>query len=212
MGMMSNGWRLVTAVCVAMTTTACSGGSHAKQGTHSTSTTTVARSGRQVTLALAAGGTVRAALPAQPIATTRSIANGVDLEVWQVQRSRPAVTVVLSLHNTSAQNVSGPDESRLESALDLNNGKAGDDNPVVNNVGLLDTSALKNYGTFCNTNVSGVLTNCLGSADNFYTSALKFTPGYNLFIATVVAAPPAPTKTVTLVTGVGSVPNVPISG
>lgn len=171
--------------------------------------------GRRVNLPLSGGGRARAQLPRQPLATTATIAPEVNLEVWQVARSGPTVTVVFALHDTDTTpggSLDVSDEVNLQEALDLNasnpNASTAERvNNVANNVGLLDTSALKDYETFCNVTTGGTLTNCLASVDN-----VNLGSGGRQFMAAVVAAPPASTKTATLVTGVGSIPDVPISG
>ncbi|MCU4184346.1 hypothetical protein K6U06_08235 [Acidiferrimicrobium sp. IK] len=199
--------------CAAMALTACGGGGgHPKAGRQQTPTTTGTAAGRQVSLALMDGETVQASLPDRPLGTTGTIASGVNLEAWQAQRSGSAVTVVFALNNTTDHAVSVSDETSLGDGLDLNSANPNAPisarvNNVVDNVGLLDTSSLKNYETFCNTSASGTLTDCLGSADNVSLSA-----GGRQFFAAVVAAPPSSTKSATLVTGDGSIPNVPISG
>jgi hypothetical protein len=167
---------------------------------------------RKVTLTLMSGRRVAFKLPAAPLGTTKSITDGVNLEVWAAQRSAGGVTVVYALDDVSGGDISTdgsgdvPVVTVLSDALASDNGNYADDG--ASNVGLFDATNLTEYQTFCQVASDGTLSDCLDSADD--VSLEK--DGARQYFAAVVAAPPASATSATVVTGVGSVPDVPISG
>jgi hypothetical protein len=161
------------------------------------------------------GEQLTANLPATPLGTSKTIASGVKVEIWAAHRSAGAVTIVFALDDASGGNISTDgdgnndtdDESNLEEALSSNPANHyGNDG--VSNVGLFDTNNLTEYKTFCKVARDGTVSDCLDSAD---VVELQHN-GARQYFAVVVAAPPASVRTATVVTGVGSVPDVPISG
>jgi hypothetical protein len=154
-------------------------------------------------------------LPAQPLGTTKSITDGVSLQVWEAQRSAGAVTVVFSLDDVSGGNISTNGEGNNNTNYEVDLEEALSSNPIgagqtdgASNVSIFDSANLTDYETFCRVASNGVVSDCLDSSDVVDLQQ----NGASQFFAVVVAAPPASDTSGTVVTGVGSVPDVPISG
>lgn len=160
-----------------------------------------------VTLALETGGPVSADLPSKPLGTVPTGVPNLDLEAWSLQRQGGAVTVVIAFHNNGPALDSGAYTFGALVPLDVNGPGA---NTTANNIGILDTGSLKEYLTFAQVNSDGRVSDCLCSNDINTGNAPA--AGARAYYAAVVAAPPPTTKSVTLVTGDGSIANLPISG
>jgi hypothetical protein len=161
------------------------------------------------------GQVMTANLPVSPLGTTKSIATGVSLQVWEAQRSAGAVTIVFSLNDVNGGNISTngegdndtDDVTNLEEALS-SNPNADLESDGTSNVSIFDPANVTDYETFCKVAHNGELSDCLDSAD---VVELQHN-GATQYFAAVVAEPPMSDKRGTVVTGVGSVPDVPISG
>ncbi len=175
---------------------------------HTAPVPSTAPSLRPVTLSLQNGQRIHADLPSSPLGATGTAVPGLDLEAWSVQREGDAVTVVVALHNVGSTLISDTSVNAVltfQESLDVNGGQ---DVPTeFNSVGLLDTSSLKEYLTFAKVQ-GGEVKDCLCSA----VPVIELKPGARMYLAAVVAAPPASTTHATLVTSAASLSNLPISG
>ncbi len=142
---------------------------------------------------------VTASLPGQPIALSGSSISGLDLEVWTLQRSGDrAMLLVFALHNPGSATL--PTGVKAE-GLSAGNQRSGS----VTGVSAVDGSGLKQYLPFM-INPADERT-CLCSL----IDVDDFKPDQRNFYAALLAAPPRNVKSLTVVTGIGSVPNVALS-
>jgi len=160
--------------------------------------------GRTMRFQLAAVGypAVAASLPGQPLGTSGSAISGLDLEVWLLQRSGShAMLVVFALHNPGSERVP---TGITAAALSANHNSAGSTN-TVSGVSAVDGSGLKQYLPFMVRPGDDQTCVCSDIQLNDYG------PGERDYYAALLAAPPSDVRTLTVVTGLGSVPNVPLS-
>ena len=204
---------LVSGAVFAVVASGC-GGSHplasgkpVHRAPTSTTTPSTTPPTHAVHVRLMSGQLLTANLPASPLGTSKSIASGVDLKVWEAQRSAGAVTVIFSLDEVGSS-VGVSDETDLEEGLTTNEPGNTSFPDGTDNVSIFDPANLTDYETFCQVAGNGNLSNCLDSADDVFLNAT----GDSEYFAAVVAAPPASVQTATFVSGVGSVPDIPISG
>lgn len=144
---------------------------------------------------------MQADLPDKPLGVVHTSISGLDLELWSLQRENKVVNVVVALHNTGSSALSS--YLQVTQSLDEEGSQATNQ---LNNLGLLDTGALKEYKVFAKVSDIGDVKDCLCSI----TDITSLKAGARSFYAAVVAAPPA--QKVTFVSGVGSISNVSISG
>jgi hypothetical protein len=138
---------------------------------------------------------LRATLPPQPLGTSGSSVPGLDLEVWTLERSgSQAMLVVFALHNPGSTPVNTGTKSASLSANATDSSVSG--------VSAVDGSGLKQYLTFMLN--PGDDKSCVCSLIHFD----DYDPGQRDYYAALLAAPPGGVKTLTVVTGLGSVPNV----
>jgi hypothetical protein len=159
----------------------------------------------QFRLAAAGYPMVSAALPDKPLGTSGSAISGLDLEVWSLTRSGDkAMLLVFAMHNPGTSPVkTGTATARLSAAKNSVEKNTGTN--TVSGVSAVDGSALKQYLAYM-VNPADDNT-CLCSAVRFS----DFTPDQREYFATLLASPPAGVKSVTVVTGLGSVANVPLA-
>ncbi len=157
----------------------------------------------QFQLAAAGYPMVSASLPGQPLGVSGSSISGLDLEVWSLARSGDkAMLVVIALHNLGSSPVkTGTETGNLSASRD----PAKEVAKTVSGISAVDGSGLKQYLPYM-VNPADDNT-CLCST--FSTS--DFTPDERNYYAALLAAPPAGVKSMTVVTGLGSVANVPLS-
>lgn len=146
-----------------------------------------------------------ASLPGQPVGTSGSSISGLDLEVWTLTRSGDrAMLLVIALHNPGTSTVrTGVETGNLSAARNSSDRDAVA--KTVSGISAVDGTGLKQYLPYM-TNPADDDT-CLCSAFN----RRDFSAGQRDHYAALLAAPPAGVKTVTVVTGLGSVANVPVS-
>lgn len=203
-------------VCLlgALALAGCGGGGHKAPRTVTTNNRSVT-TGRatpathRVSIALHGAQEVSETLPAAPLATEGTTLPGLDLEAWSLQREGDAVTVIVGLHNVGTKTITDQHINQpvidFESALDVNGGK--DPTAFFNSAALLDTSSLEEYETYAQVR-GGDVEDCLCSS----VGDINLAPGARMYLAAVTAAPPAATTHVTLITGVGSFADLPLSG
>lgn len=164
---------------------------------------------RKITFDIADGSdTVTVRVPAKPVATVGTTTDGVNLEVYKLERVGGVVNVVVAAHNTNAEPV---DTRRIVHAMD--------ESPDVvhqiydtSNISLIDLEGLKDYRSFIEDDgKGGDGGTCLCSYIHYY-DAQKFAPDERRYFVTQVAAPPAEVSHVTVNTGTASVADVAITG
>lgn len=140
-------------------------------------------------------------VPTKPVGTVGTNVDGIDLEVYAVQRSNKVATVVFALHNTGSETT---DMGPVGQNLDEN--KAFDGTFVASDVAIVDTQGLKEYRSFV---VEDDGNSCLCSvAYNQNQDDLQ--PEERRYYATQVPAPPAGVTEVNVRTGLGAVSGVEI--
>ena len=217
---------LVAVVAVVAAITLATGGGKTKAPRVAGSSTPVRQAsigpGRTMTFQLAdsSSGPVNAEIPSQPIASVPSSVGGMTLQLYLAKRQPPgAVLVVFALQIDQAGATALNGQNTLQDAL--SSGVAGDlgsENQAISNnihpsvsaVALLDPSGLKEYQTFMS-NPSDDST-CLCSALDPITGGTN-TPAAGIhYLAALVSGPPTNVKSVSFVTGLGTIGNVTISG
>lgn len=153
-------------------------------------------------------GPVTAQVPATPLGTTPTTVPGVTLELYLAERvSRNAVLVVFAL-NVPSGGISVGLETQMNQALSgLGNDINGDRNAwdAVSGVSLFDPVGLKQYQTYMADPTDDDTCLCTTALTGY-----NFQPGSNYFAA-LVAAPPANVKSVSFVTGLGTIGDVTLS-
>lgn len=156
-------------------------------------------------LADASTGTVSAVVPAKPVGTTPTTIPGVTLGVYLAKRlNTNAVLAVFAVQIPAALAGSATLESSLAQGMDANYGRTSNV-LAVSGVSLFDPAALKEYLPFM-ANPSDDAT-CLCSN----LASASFIHAGTVYLAALVAAPPAGVSSASFVTGVGTIPNVPLT-
>jgi len=182
---------------------ACSGSS--RQAGHPGPSPGAAAPEKMMQFELAAAGypKVSASLPGQPLGVSGSSISGLDLEVWSLIRSGDkAMLLIVALHNPGTSPVkTGIEIGSLSASRDA----AKEVAKTVSGISAVDGSGLKQYLPYM-VNAADDNT-CLCSA----FSLSDFTPDQRDYYAALLASPPPGVKNLTIVTGLGSVANVPLS-
>ena len=183
----------------------CGGGGHKVAAGHKRVLTATASGRRmQFSLADASTGPVTTEVPAQPIGSTPSTMPGVTLQLYVLRRvSANAVLAVFAL-NIQGSVVNAALSGTLVEPLDAN---WGSNNNVesVSAVSLFDPAGLKEYLPFMANPRDD--TTCLCSniaAGGVFNSAGTF------YMAALLAAPPSTVTSLSFVTGLGTIANVPL--
>lgn len=154
-------------------------------------------------------GSVTSLVPAKPLGTTPTFVPGLTLQLFVVKRvSRSAVLVVFALGVPAGIPVGT--ETQVDEALsDGGNTISAPDRSnawdAVSGVSLFDPLGLKQYQTYMADPAND--DTCLCSIG---LSGYNFMPGNNYFAA-LLAAPPAKVKSVSFVTGLGTIGDVTLS-
>jgi hypothetical protein len=144
-------------------------------------------------------------VPARPVATAATSTNGVNLELYAVRRSGGAVDVVVALHNTTGQEL-----NILHVTAGLQEVPTADPFTDASGISIIDTTGLKEYKTFREGGNTG---KCLCS-ETWGGSGIDnaFKAGERRFYVAEVAAPPPSVTKVTVLAGISSVSDAPITG
>lgn len=147
-------------------------------------------------------------VPAKPLATTRTFVPGVTLQLYVAQRvGRDAVLVVFAL-DVPGEGINVDTETQMDEALSsAGSDTTGERNPwdSVSGVSLFDPAGLKQYQTYMADPANDDTCLC-----TIGLSGYNFLPGSNYFAA-LLAAPPGSVKSVSFVTGLGTVGDVTLS-
>ncbi|MGI8535585.1 MAG: hypothetical protein ACR2K2_03630 [Mycobacteriales bacterium] len=154
--------------------------------------------GRSMTFALAGYASQTAELPAEPIGTVASAEPGLTLEVYLLERTEKAVLVVFALNVDGTE---GASTSTFEMGEDSNDTSVGA-------VSLVDTAGLKQYLTLRPARVKD--DGFTGCACTDSGSRYGGEPGERIYLAALVTAPPPSVSTVSFVTPIGSIADLPI--
>jgi hypothetical protein len=188
----------------------CGGGGGHKAATAKRPARTPAGSSHLMQFKLAddSTGPVTAQVPRQPIGTTPASINGVTLELYLAKRVQPgAVLVVFALKFGPSASTSGSTADAMTEGLSADSGSPSSiDNPSVSGVSLFDPTGLKEYQTFMS-NPAVDLT-CLCSQ---IQPGVPYSAPSTSYFAALVAAPPASVTSVSFVTGLGTIADVPLS-
>jgi hypothetical protein len=205
-------WRVAIALGAACLTTialAGCGGGHTTTHRQGLAATTGGRT-MHFTLASDTTGTVTAQVPAQPLGTTPTTFPGVTLQVYTAKRIGSNAVLVVFAFELTGQAPSVTLEGGIAQSLDANygvhpngNGPTGDVD-AVSAVSLFDPVGLKEYLPYM-ADPSNDAT-CLCSNMN----GAPFDQDGTVYLAAVVAAPPAG-RTVSFVTGVGTVTGITVN-
>ncbi len=194
-------WRGALTLCALVAASSCTAGSSDDRQAAPTASA-VPSTGRSFELAGFSPLTV--AVPDEPVATAPTSVPGTDLTVYVVQRAGQAVTVVFGLRTTTAP-ASG-DKSvgpRLgESYIDY----------TVGGVTLVDPVGLKQYLTLRPEDFEITATGPVQCACSSTRGGSELEPGHEQVFAASLAAPPADVTSVSLVTPMGTVPGLTITG
>lgn len=149
-------------------------------------------------LEASAYGPVQLDVPTEPIATVPSTVQGIELEVFALQRSADgqAVTLVFAAENTTT------DELGFDTTSSYSEIAGGN---FVSSGLLVDVTELKAYQVFRLDGDEGACL-CSEASDLFSLDA-----GQRLFLSAVYPAPPPATERMTLQIGMGTVPDIPVT-
>jgi hypothetical protein len=192
----------MTALAALPLAAGCSGVSHAAASRHPAA---VQDRRMRFRLADASAGPVSAEVPGTPIGSTPTSVPGVTLQLYVARRVGPqAVLVVFGLATTKPVVSGGEEDYDLSEGLSANPVEA---NISVSEVSLFDPAGLNEYETYMvNPDIDAT---CLCSAFDRGPGLPDDTVTY---YAALVAAPPADVTSVSFVTGVGTISDVPLGG
>jgi hypothetical protein len=156
------------------------------------------------TLAAAATGPVAVRVPNQPVGSTPSTIRGVTLQLYVAKRiTANAILAVFALNiQSSVENASLP--GTLIRPLDANWGSNNSNVQSVSAVSLFDPTGLKEYLPYMANPKDDATCMCSNIASAFGDAGVSY-------MAALLAAPPSSVTSVSFVTGLGTIANVPLS-
>lgn len=182
--------------CTATTT-----GPHDALATQPVPTSTSPGGGDRV-FALAGYSPLVAAVPEAPLATAPSSLSHLELEAYLLQRSGRTVQIVFALHNRGTEPAASIATQLGEGINDF----------TVAGVSVLDPVGLKQYLTLRPAEASQAAQPTTQCACSSTLGLGDIEPDGRRYFATTVTAPPSTVTTVTLLSPVGSLPGLTLTG